>query len=153
MTVEPPADAVWAAWSRESVRWLQERGRDLKERRGLGDGTTYQWDLDRCLITFETPTAGRVELEIVCVGTTAADGTFLWGWANETHPERSRAAMREVQDFGVRHDLGLLIDPMWEGGHGEALEMLAIAGRVLDADGFWVEPESGVYFLLFEPSA
>ena len=28
--------------------------------------------------------------------------------------------------------------------------MLAVSARVLDADGYWLEPNDGMYFLLFD---
>lgn len=151
MGTEAPADGDWAAWSRESVARIQAVGDSFQERHGLHAGTAFQWDLDAASITFET-SGGRRSFRLVCVGTVAPDGTFLWGWANETHPESSRLAMQQVREFGETHDLGLLVEPMWEGQHAAALEMLAISGRILQPDGFWVEPETGIYLLLFGPA-
>ena len=31
---------------------------------------------------------------------------------SETHPESSRLVMHEVREFGEKHDLGLLVEPM-----------------------------------------
>jgi len=143
---EPPEDGDWSAWSNEAVRLLGERGRTLLERLGVGADAAYDWDLDRALITFNE----SIQLKLICVGTTADDGTFLWSWANDALPENSRRVMMEVHDYGHDHDLGLLLEPKIQGAHSEALEMMAIAGRVLNADGYWIEPASGLYFLLFE---
>jgi hypothetical protein len=51
----------------------------------------------------------------------------------------------------VEHDLDMLITPALSGGRAEGLEALAIAGRVLDAEGVWVD-EAGdltLFFALF----
>jgi hypothetical protein len=44
--------------------------------------------------------------------------------------------------------LELLIRPKWPGGRPEGLEMAAVAGRILDADGILVE-ETGDVTLFF----
>ena len=146
MNAEPPEDGNWSAWSQDAVRLLSERGRTFLEQRGIGAEATYDWDIDEALITFNE----SIHFKLICVGTTADDGTFLWSWANDALPESARRVMMQVHDYGQVHDLGLLQEPMIQGAHSEALEMMAIAGRVLNADGYWIEPDSGLYFLLFD---
>ena len=125
---------------------LADRNHALLKRYGVTVDATYQWDLDESLFTFND----SIHFKLVLVGTTAEDGTFLWSWANDALPEGSRRVMMQVHDYGHTHDLGVLFKPLLQGAHSEALEMMAIAGRVLRADGFWIEPDSGLYFLLFE---
>ena len=147
-----PADGDWGRWSREAVAQLKERGDALRARHGLANSTSYHWDLATPSIRFE-PEGGPVSFRIQCVGTVSNhEGTFLWGWANDGLPAVGTQDLHIVREFGEAHQLGLLTDAEWAGGHGEALEMLAIAGRVLDADGFWIEPDDdgAIYFVLFE---
>ena len=149
---DAPADGDWGRWSREAVAQLKERGEALRERHGLTNGTGYFWDLAVPSIRFE-PETGPVSFRIQCVGTVSKhEGTFLWAWANDGLPPAGTRDLDTVREFGEAHQLGLLTDAEWAGGHGEALEMLAIAGRVLDADGFWIDPhdDGALYFVLFD---
>jgi hypothetical protein len=59
--------------------------------------------------------------------------------------------LHAVRAFGARHGLALLTDPEWTGGRAEGLEMLAVAGRILDAEGTWVDADDDLtlFFLLF----
>ena len=88
----------------------------------------------------------------VCVVGSAskAEGTFLWAWANETIPDEAKRDLEKVRDFGLEHDLGLLTEPAVAGGRAEGTEALAIAGRILGADGVWVDERGDltVFFAL-----
>ena len=44
-----------------------------------------------------------------------------------------------MRAFGIEHQLARLIDNEWQGGRAEGLEMAAIAGRVLNAEGVFIE--------------
>jgi hypothetical protein len=56
--------------------------------------------------------------------------------------------LARVREFGEAQSLDLLIRPQWPGGRPEGLEMAAVAGRILDADGIWIE-ETGDVTLFF----
>ncbi|MEC7518638.1 MAG: hypothetical protein VYE22_02175 [Myxococcota bacterium] len=94
---------------------------------------------------------GSVESRGEALGTCSRqEGTFLWGWANETMPEAAFRDLERVRAFGEEHDLGLLVDAEWPAGHAEALEALIIAGRLLDAEGVFTDNTGDVtiYFAL-----
>jgi hypothetical protein len=63
-------------------------------------------------------------------------------------PPVARQGLELVRTFGEAHDLSRLIEPEWPGGRPEGLEMLAIAGRVQDASGGFVEA-TGDHTLFF----
>ena len=129
---------------------MQERNRVWVERLGLA-GVPYQWDLDSGTVRF-TRADGVIVADLCLVGTVSeSEGTYLWGWANETLPTHARHRLDEVREFGHRHGLGLLTDPEWPGGRAEGLEMLSVAGRILDADGALVDTAGDVtlFFALF----
>lgn len=69
----------------------------------------------------------------------ACEKTFLWAWANETIPAKAQERLGDVRAFGETHDLGLLTTTEWPATRAEGLEMLAAAGRILDADGAFVD--------------
>ena len=127
----------WAQWSREAVKLMQERNRAFVERFAIS-GQSFRWDLEAAQIVFVSGERAVVADLAVVGSTSQVEGTFLWAWANETIPPEARKRMDEVRVFGEGHDLGLLTTAEWPGGRAEGLEMLAVAGRVLDAEGVFV---------------
>jgi len=145
-----PDSRDWGAWSAEAVAMMSTRNRAWVERYALA-GAQYVFDLKTATITFEG-TSTRVVADLCLVGTASkAEGSYLWAWANETIPVEAKRGIEKVRAFGLVHDLGMLTEPEMVGGRTEGLEALAIAGRVLDADGAWVD-EGGdltLFFALF----
>jgi len=116
---------------------MQSRNREWVDRLHLA-GAPYFWDLNTATIAFDR--SSSVVADFCAIGTVSkAEGTFLWAWANETIPTEAKRGLEKVRAFGLEHDLGLLIMPELAGGRAEGLEALAIAGRVLQADGVWVD--------------
>ena len=143
--MDEEAIADWAAWSREAVRLMQERNTAWQQRFGLSD-CPFQWDMNTATIQFRR-NVDAVVAAVCVVGTTSvAESTFLWGWANESIPPIARRNLERVREFGARHQLPLLMTPEFHGGHAEALEMLAVSGRVLDAEGVFIHPDGDLTF-------
>ena len=137
----------WGAWSREAVRLMQERNAAWQQRFGLGE-CSFQWGINTASITFSLRHC-EVIASVCVVGTTsAAESTFLWGWANEKAPPMARSHLERVREFGARHQLQLLTTPEFPGGHPEALEMLGVAGRVPDAEGVLIHSVGDVTLFL-----
>jgi hypothetical protein len=129
---------------------MNARNQTSVERYSL-TGAPYLFDLSTATIAFERPST-RVVADLCVVGTVSeTEGSFLWAWANPAIPVEAKRGIEKVRAFGLEHDLGLLIEPEMSGGRAEGLEALAIAGRVLDADGAWVDEGSDLtlFFLLF----
>ncbi|HKY26946.1 MAG TPA: hypothetical protein VJM12_03285 [Pyrinomonadaceae bacterium] len=143
-----PEEQDWGAWSQEAVRLMETRNRASREKFDL-DGRPYRWNLDHAQIAFLFPDHAVVA-DLCDVGSVSkCEGTFLWAWANEAVGDRAKARLHEVRAFGEKHDLGLLTTAEWQGGRSEGLEMLAIAGRLLDADGVWIDDVQGGLTLFF----
>ncbi len=141
----------WSAWSRESVALLQRQNDAWRSRFAL-DGRPYRFDLHASRLTFDRE-ADHVEATLALVGTTSQhEGTFLWSWANDGVPRSATSRLDEVRAFGELHDLTLLVDAEWPGARAEGLEMLAVAARVLGAEGSLVHEAGPVthYFALFD---
>ena len=136
----------WQSWSRESVALMQERNRSFVATFDLA-GYPFRWNLDAAQIAYLV--GERAVLADLCVvgSVSECERTFLWAWANDAVPRRARERIDEVRAFGEAHDLPLLTIAEWPGGRAEGLEMLAVAGRVLDADGVFVAPDRGRDFL------
>lgn len=136
----------WGAWSQEAVRLMQEHNAAWQKRFGLSDGCPFQWDINTTTIRFDHE-AGQVVASVCVVGTTSSrEGTFLWSWANESIPITARGRLDMVQEFGARHQLSVLTTPEFPAGRAEALEMLAVAARILDAEGVFIHPAGDLTF-------
>jgi hypothetical protein len=143
-------DQDWGAWSADAVAMMNSRNRAWIERYRL-TGASYVWDLNSATIAFDA-IANGVFADLCVVGTASkAEGSFLWAWANEDIPAGAKRGLEKVRAFGDEFDLGLLTTPRHNCGRAEGLEALAIAGRVLDADGVWVDERGDLtlFFALF----
>jgi hypothetical protein len=136
----------WAEWSREAVAEMQARNRAWLEHFSL-ERAPYHWDLDTAELTF-TRAGDSVTADICLVGTVSeAEGTFRWAWANDAIPSVARQGLDVVRAFGEAHDLPLLVTSEWPGGRLEGLEMLAVAGRIQQASGGFVDEAKDVTVL------
>lgn|GEM_PF-582896 len=138
-----PTAPDWSMWSGEAVRMMGERNRNWVERYGL-TGVPYSWCLECAELMFQREDV-RVTCDICVIGTVSRlEGTFLWAWANEGIPSPSRHGLAKVREFGEVWGLGRLRESEWPGGRAEGLEMVAVAGRILDADGIFVDDTGDV---------
>ena len=136
----------WAEWSRQAVAEMQARNEAWISRFDL-KRAPYRWDLGTAELLFERA-VDHVVADLCLVGTISeAEGTFLWAWDNDAIPATAKLGLDVVRSFGVTHDLPRLITPEWPGGRADGLEMLAIAGRIQDASGGFVDQDGGL--LLF----
>ena len=137
----------WAEWSRQAVAAMQARNEAWIARFNLARAP-YRWDLVTAELRFERET-DQVVADLCVVGTVSElEGTFLWAWDNDAIPVTAKRGLDVVRTFGATHDLPLLITPEWPGGRADGLEMLAIAGRIQDASGAFVDQE-GALLLFF----
>jgi hypothetical protein len=136
----------WAEWSRQAVAEMQARNDQWVKRFSL-QGAPYRWDLGTAELTFERA-SDHVVADLCLIGTVSEPlGTFCWAWANEATPPAGMRGLELVRAFGEAHDLPRLITPEWPGGLADGLEMLAVAGRLQDADGVFVDREQDLTLL------
>jgi hypothetical protein len=113
----------------------------------------FTWNLEGRTLRFAPPGRGTVVAELCLVGTASASrGTFQWAWANDAVPKPSWERLHAVVGFGQEHGLELLTTAEWPGGRPEGLEMVAVAGRILDAEGAFVDTRDDltIFFVLFD---
>jgi hypothetical protein len=133
----------WRAWSRGAVALMQRRNDAWRARYGLTD-QPFQWDLTSATIRFQRGT-DQVVASLRLVGTTSeSEGTFLWAWGNETIPPAAIEGLDAVRRFGEANDLPLLTEAEYPASREDALEILAIAGRLLDAEGVFIDQNGDV---------
>jgi hypothetical protein len=136
----------WGEWSRQAVAKMQARNEEWLRRFSL-QGAPYHWDLGTAELLFKRA-GDHVVADICVIGTVSeAQGTFRWAWANEAIPSTATRGVELVQAFGEVHDLPRLIMPEWLGALADGLEMLAIAGRVQNANGGFVDGEQDLTVL------
>ena len=141
------AEVDWGAWSRAAVAQLQRKNAEWQARFALPPNAPYRWDLETAELRIE----GGLVADLCLIGSTSQhEGTFLWAWANDGIPPAAYHGLQAVKAFGEANDLRLLVDAEWPGGKPEALEMLAIAARILDGDGAWIDtqPDLTLFFVL-----
>ncbi len=146
-----PPEIDWPAWSREAAREMQARNDAFIERFTLAD-CHYRWNLERARMGFIRD-ADAVIADLCVIGSIAQSaGTFLWAWDNAAVPSPSTTRLAAIREFGQTHDLRRLTTPEWVGTHPDGLEMLAVAGRVLNADAVWIERDDDrtFYFTLHD---
>jgi hypothetical protein len=131
----------WSAWSREAVALMSARTRELLAT-SLATKDPYRWDLDAGVLVI-----GDEQFRLVTVGT-VVDDSFLWAWANEGIPPSAKAGIEKVRQFGVENDLALLSEECAPGGLARGKECLAIAGRILDGHGIFID-QTDAGFILF----
>lgn len=137
----------WSQWSREAVQQMEQRNKVWPRRYGLTN-EPYRWNLDFGELVFARD-GDEVVADLTLAGTVSScERTFLWGWANDAVPPQAKRGLERVREFGQANDLPLLVNPEWTGGRSEGLEMLAIAARILDGEGVFVD-ESRDLIMLF----
>jgi Domain of unknown function (DUF4265) len=140
----------WAAWSREAVRIMQQRNDRWTARYGFAD-CRYDVDVGTATLWLHRKKDLVVAAIRVVGKTSERKGTFLWSWADVILSTEARLGVERVREFGEEHGLSLLTTPEFPAGRAEALEVLAIAGRVLDAQGVLVMPHGDLtmFFVIF----
>ena len=129
----------WGAWSREAVRLMQERNAIWMRDYDL-EGRRYHWSMDQAELVFPAESVSVVAGICVIGSISVSTGTFLWAWANDAIPVHARRGLERVREFGEANGLELLTKPEWPGDRSHGLEMAAVAGRVLGAEGIWIAP-------------
>ena len=137
----------WSQWSKDAVAAAAALNRQWQSRFEL-ESAKYHWDLDRCEILFEAG-GRRVSAQICVVGTSSAlEGSFLWGWANESLPRLATHKLEAVRRFGEEHRLSLLTMAEHQGGMAQGKECVAISARILQAEGIFIDTVGDVTMFL-----
>ncbi len=85
------------------MRLMQERNVLWQQHFGVRD-CPFHWDINTATIEFRRDT-DEVIASVCVVGTTSVcEGTFRWGWTNESIPSVARRRLELVREFGARHD-------------------------------------------------
>ena len=139
-----PRGRSWEGWIDEALALMDQRNDQWEAAWGLADAP-FSWSQNPPEILFE-----RAEDEVVAdlcvVGTASAGGPFIWAWANPAVFEDAKRGLKVVRRFGATHAWSLLTEPELEGGVDRGHECVAIAGRVMNAEGVFVYDDGDVAF-------
>jgi hypothetical protein len=135
----------WSAWSRAALRMMEERNSDFVREHGL-EGRSCRWDLDDPHLVFPGPRDDLVT-DLCAIGS-LRDRRFRWAWADPAIPPHARRELHRVREFGELSGLEALISPEAPADRVQALELSAVAARVLYAPAVWVASvRDGLLFL------
>jgi hypothetical protein len=128
----------WGAWSRASVRLMRVRNATLVRDLGLRS-RSQRWQLDSPWMVIESRHGGRVVADVCVIGSSSPAGTFRWAWASNDIPAHARGGMERVREFGEMNGLDPMTAPECPASRAQAIELAAVAARLLNASGLWVE--------------
>jgi hypothetical protein len=129
----------------------REKLESTKASYALGSHARYDLDLERGTMRFsDAGGAVRVTATIQVAGTWfPSSNEWLWGWDNDALPIVSREQLTVVRELGVGEDLYMLSSSFGSCRDIEAWAMTALAGKLLDCEGFYRAPtDSAQLFLL-----
>jgi hypothetical protein len=111
----------------------------------------WDYELGRGTLTFSENGVPKVSAMIQVVGTTSvSDGTWMWGWANKSLPQRVKTAVGKVREFGRAESISELTKSVLPDDEHLGWEMTAIAAKVLGAKGAYRCPgENGFVYLIY----
>jgi hypothetical protein len=140
----------WTAWIRAALRLMETRNTDFVTRHGLV-GRAASWSLADPRLVFARETDDLVA--DLCVIGAWQEGSFRWAWADGTVPPHARHALDRVREFGDLGGLEPLVAPAWPAGRNEALQLAAVAARVVNAEAVWLTAHQATtqFFALSSP--
>lgn len=116
-------------------------------------GEQKQWNIDQqegvLRLTFADGVVAELPAQIVG-SLNQTDGSWLWGWANDSLRESMKRDVQKVREYGEAHQMPLLTLPEWSADKQQAWNMAAIATKLCDAQGaFCGSSGSTLIFFLF----
>ncbi len=136
-------------WTEKCLDELETKQNDLRDRFGLGEMDSYSLDREKGVLVFEKQGEPVYSFKAVPVGTLVPDNqNWLWGWANESLPEKMREASAKLKDLHQETGFALFAIEAFKGDRTLAQEFSALAVHYLAADGLYrVSGESTILYL------
>jgi hypothetical protein len=149
------SDPVWyQGWREDALEALMDKNSHLYEKFSLGNGDSWDVDLDAETLTFIDRGRPRVVATIQVVGDIAImQKTWLWAWANDAIPDSVTKAARATQQFGEKNGIDELTSSLLRGDSVAALDtlgwaMTAVTARLTDALGGYRSPTGNNHVFL-----
>lgn len=144
--------AEFAQFRHDSVHALVRLNDACDKAFNISSWPRWDYDLDAGTLTFSQDGAPKVIASVLVAGnTSAAAGTWLWSWANDSFPENVVDEVMRVREFGVAENLSELREASSPDDEYFGWAMTAIATRILGAKGAYRCPrdEGGYTYLIY----
>lgn len=114
-------------------------------------GRATRWSLDQSrgdlLFTFDDGVVATCPAQIIG-SFDAADGSWLWAWANPSIADRLKRDSLRVRDYGQQHQIARLPSAEWPGTEADAWPMAALACKLCEAQGAYRGPASTAFVFM-----
>jgi hypothetical protein len=118
---------------------------------GLNFSMQYEWNLERADIVFSRGGVPTVRANLLFLASAVnPDGTWLWGWANDTIPAVATTRPVEIRRYGEAEGFAKLTESEWQPRLADCSDVMAIAAYLLDAPAFFLDRTQNLamYFVL-----
>lgn len=139
------------AASQHPIEELFEAGRALigtlaEAHKGWGCGSAERWDLDQStgLIEWTFPDRTATASAQILASYSRPEGTWMWGWANESILPTLRRDAQRVRDWALANGHPDLAEPILQADDRRAADLSALAVLVTQATGFYNPVRSAI---------
>jgi hypothetical protein len=103
----------------------------------------WDYELHRGTLTFSQDGVPKVQASIQVIGTTSiSEGTWMWGWANDSLPANVTKEVATVREFGTTENITELTKEELPDDEHLGWGLTAVAAKVLGAKGAYRCPGS-----------
>jgi hypothetical protein len=118
---------------------------------GLDYSMQYNWDTERAEIVFSSKGIPVVRAALQFVGSISGhEGTWLWGWANESIPPVATSRLAAVRAYGREQGFPKLTEPEWVPEGNDGHDVMMVSACILGAPAFFHDHmwELAMFFVL-----
>ncbi|WHU02055.1 MULTISPECIES: DUF6882 domain-containing protein [unclassified Sphingomonas] len=116
---------------------------------GLGEGGTWEADLDAGTISFTNDKGWEITAPVQVIGTfNTLDGSWLWGWDHPSVPESASHDARRVLEFGEQYGLAALTTRKIQTDETDAWTFTALACHLAGAQGGYRGPAGSTHVFM-----
>jgi hypothetical protein len=106
----------------------------------------WDYEMDDATLVFSENGRAKVIANMLVVGT-GHGKEWEWSWGNANIPDRHRASLKDVHDFGAEKGWSPLTTLFLNGGEYSGWELSAVAGHVLQAQALYRCPNGAEDFV------
>lgn len=144
-------DERWESLVAGARAMMAQRQPATFQRFGLNYGIRYEWNLDRGEMVFSRKGMPVVTAKLHYLGTfSPSEGTWLWGWANETIPPAATTRLGEIRRYGEEQGFSKLTTPEWVPEGNDCHDVMIASAGILGAEAFFHDhyADLGLFFVL-----
>jgi len=141
----------FSVYRHEAVHELMRLNQLCAQEFHISSWPRWDYDLKHGTLTFSENGVPKVLASIQVIGTTSvADGTWMWGWANDSLPPNVTKAVARVREFGQARNITELTEATLPDDEHLGWGMTAVAAKLLGAKGAYRCPgEHGFVYVAY----